>query len=149
MRRVLRFIAYVVLWNAALLSFHQAQAYQSDSWIRTVESAEPLSPPSVSVPELSTTERPSDHVSPQVPPQKARSVLEAVQKRHGEPLSGYVGGRTFRNRERKLPPGRYREYDVNPRIAGRNRGAERIVIEQRTGKAYYTGDHYVTFLPLN
>lgn len=84
-----------------------------------------------------------------VPPLKAQEILQAVQTRHGDPLPGYVGGRTFQNRERRLPPGRYREYDVNPKLPGHNRGPERIVIEQRTGKAYYTGDHYVTFLPLN
>jgi guanyl-specific ribonuclease Sa len=85
----------------------------------------------------------------QSPPLKAHEILQAVQKRHGNPLPGYVGGRIFQNRERRLPFGRYREYDVNPRIPGRNRGPERVVIEQRTGKAYYTGDHYVTFIPLN
>ncbi len=82
-------------------------------------------------------------------PLKARRLLEAIQQRHGEPLPGYVGGRVFHNRERKLPPGRYREYDVNPRLPGRDRGPERLVIEQKTGKAYYTGDHYRTFVPLN
>ncbi|MDQ6733382.1 MAG: ribonuclease N [Nitrospirota bacterium] len=85
----------------------------------------------------------------QSPPLKAQEILKAVQKRHGNPLPGYVGGRTFQNRERRLPPGRYREYDVNPKIPGRNRGPERVVIEQRTGKAYYTGDHYITFISLN
>jgi ribonuclease T1 len=79
----------------------------------------------------------------------AKEILEAIQKRHGDPLPGYVGGRTFQNRERRLPPGRYREYDVNPKIPGQTRGPERLVIEQRTGKAYYTGDHYVTFIPMN
>ena len=83
------------------------------------------------------------------PPLAAQKILKAVQTRHGDPLPGYVGGRTFQNRERRLPPGRYREYDVNPKIPGRNRGPERIVIEQRTGKAYYSGDHYVTFIPMN
>jgi ribonuclease T1 len=38
---------------------------------------------------------------------------------------------------------------VHPRVAGRDRGAERLVIEQGTGRAYYTGDHYRTFVPLN
>jgi len=85
----------------------------------------------------------------QSPPLKAQEILQAVQALQGNPLPGYVGGRLFQNRERRLPPGRYREYDVNPKRPGRNRGPERIVIEQRTGKAYYTGDHYVTFLPLN
>jgi len=46
-------------------------------------------------------------------------------------------------------PGHYREYDVNPKIRGRSRDAERIVIEQDSGRAYYTGDHYRTFIPLN
>jgi guanyl-specific ribonuclease Sa len=82
-------------------------------------------------------------------PQKAYDVLAAIQQRRGQPLPGYVGGRVFENRERRLPRGRYREYDVNPRIPGRNRGAERLVIERRTGKAYYTRDHYRTFTLLN
>lgn len=82
-------------------------------------------------------------------PQKAHDLLAQLHARQGEPLPGYVGGRTFQNRERRLPPGRYREYDVNPKIRGRSRDAERIVIEQATGKAYYSGDHYRTFTPLN
>ena len=83
------------------------------------------------------------------PPQKAYILLKQLEERGGTPLPGYVGGRDFQNRERRLPRGRYREYDVNPKIRGRGRDAERIVIEQRTGKAYYTGDHYRTFAPLN
>ena len=82
-------------------------------------------------------------------PQKARDVLAEIQKRKGEPPPGYVGGRTFGNRERRLPRGSYREYDVNPKKPGKSRGAERIVIEQRTGKAYYSRDHYETFTPLH
>lgn len=84
----------------------------------------------------------------QAAPQKARDVFAQIRARHGEPVPGYVGGREFQNREHRLPPGRYREYDVNPRIRGRSRGAERIVIEQDTGVAYYTGNHYRTFMPL-
>jgi ribonuclease T1 len=83
------------------------------------------------------------------PPQKAYDLLKQLKKRGGIPLPGYVGGRDFQNRERRLPRGSYREYDVNPKIRGRGRDAERIVIEQRTGKTYYTGDHYRTFIPLN
>ena len=83
------------------------------------------------------------------PPQKAKDLLEAIQRHEGKALPGYIGGRRFRNRERQLPPGHYREYDVNPKIRGRSRDAERIVIEQDSGRAYYTGDHYRTFMPLN
>jgi ribonuclease T1 len=82
-------------------------------------------------------------------PEKARTVLVEIQRRKGEPPPGYVGGRTFGNRERRLPRGSYREYDVNPKKPGKSRGAERIVIEQRTGKAYYSRDHYETFTPMN
>ncbi|GMV49815.1 MAG: hypothetical protein AMXMBFR67_13580 [Nitrospira sp.] len=82
-------------------------------------------------------------------PASARATLKAIEERYGEPPPGYVGGRSFQNRERKLPRGRYREYDVHPKVPGKNRGAERIVIEQRTGKAYYTHDHYNSFTPMN
>jgi ribonuclease T1 len=82
-------------------------------------------------------------------PLKAQDLLKRLQERGGVPLPGYVGGRDFQNRERRLPRGDYREYDVNPKMRGRSRDAERLVIEQRTGKAYYTGDHYRTFIPLN
>jgi ribonuclease T1 len=81
--------------------------------------------------------------------QKPKDLLEAIQQLEGNALPGYIGGGTFQNRERRLPRGHYREYDVNPKIRGRSRDAERIVIEQDTGKAYYTGDHYRTFTPLN
>ena len=83
------------------------------------------------------------------PPKKAYDLLATLQGRQGVPLPGYIGGRDFQNRERRLPRGHYREYDVNPKIRGHSRDAERIVIEQRTGKAYYTDDHYRTFTPLN
>ena len=82
-------------------------------------------------------------------PQQARDVLAEIQRRNGEPPPGHVGGRTFGNREHRLPRGTYREYDINPKIRGQSRGAERIVIERRTGKAYYSPDHYETFVPMN
>src|SRR5687767_10631971 len=82
-------------------------------------------------------------------PRKAYDLLDALQRRKGVPLSGYHGGQYFQNRERRLPRGRYREYDVNRRVPGRSRDAERLVIEQHGGKAYYTDDHYRTFIPLN
>jgi guanyl-specific ribonuclease Sa len=81
-------------------------------------------------------------------PAKAWHVLAEIRRRDGDPPPGYVGGRTFQNRERQLPPGSYREYDVEPRRSGQSRGPERIVIEERSGLAYYTGDHYVTFVPM-
>ena len=89
------------------------------------------------------------HEGAKDPLQKAKDLLEAIQQHEGKTLPGYIGGGAFQNRERRLPRGHYREYDVNPKIRGRSRGAERIVIEQDTGRAYYTGDHYRTFTPLD
>jgi ribonuclease T1 len=66
---------------------------------------------------------------------------------------GYVGGRRFGNFEKKLPKSlnglklNYKEWDVHPKIKGKNRGAERLVSDQ-TGRIYYTKDHYKTFIEL-
>jgi guanyl-specific ribonuclease Sa len=103
-----------------------------------------------SSPEAPSLERaPAAPEAVPAPLERARQVLAAIEARGGEPLDGYVGGRTFHNRERRLPPGRYREYDVHPRVPGRDRGPERLVVDQATGRAYYTGDHYRSFVPLN
>ncbi|MGB3303646.1 ribonuclease domain-containing protein [Gordonia sp. (in: high G+C Gram-positive bacteria)] len=65
---------------------------------------------------------------------------------------GTRGGDTFRNNERNLPvkdsSGRritYREWDVNPKQRGRGRDAERIVTSS-DGSAWYTKDHYKSFI---
>lgn len=82
-------------------------------------------------------------------PDKVYELLGEIQRLQGSPPPGYVGGRPFQNRERRLPRGQYREYDVNPKVPGQDRGPERLVIDQRTGKAYYTKDHYRTFINVN
>jgi len=121
-------------------------------------SYEPIVPPA-SVPSVQPTAPALHDATPRLnqqvhraakdPLQNAKDLLEAIQQHGGTALPGYIGGRVFQNRERRLPPGHYREYDVNPKIRGRSRDAERIVIEQNTGRAYYTGNHYRTFTPLN
>jgi guanyl-specific ribonuclease Sa len=83
-------------------------------------------------------------------PAYALEVLEYVQK-NGDAPPGIVGGRTFSNREKRLPktdasgaPIKYQEWDVHKKVQGKNRGAERLI----TGSdrvAYYTSDHYKTF----
>ncbi len=82
-------------------------------------------------------------------PAKVYEILGEILRLQGNPPPGYAGGRPFMNRERRLPRGRYREYDVNPAVPGQNRGPERLVIEQRSGRAYYTKDHYRSFVPVN
>ncbi|HWC01599.1 MAG TPA: ribonuclease domain-containing protein [Methylomirabilota bacterium] len=106
-------------------------------------------PPSTTV--APTPERPDAAVGRAAPValERAREVLAAIEARGGGPPAGHVGGREFHNRERLLPSGRYREYDIHPRVPGQSRGPERLVVEQTTGRAYYTGDHYRTFVPLN
>ena len=81
-------------------------------------------------------------------PEKVYDVLDKIEKNNGTPPSGYKGGKIFQNSDKKLPEGTtYKEYDVNPNIAGQNRGSERIVIGN-DGTVWYTNDHYETFLKM-
>jgi len=82
-------------------------------------------------------------------PAHALETLEYVLEYNKAP-EGYVGGRTFQNRERILPRGpsmRYQEWDVHPKSQDKNRGAERLVTCS-DGSAYYTNDHYRSFVRL-
>ena len=70
---------------------------------------------------------------------------------HDKAPDTYLGGRIFQNREKVLPgrdnSGRriiYREWDVHPKVKGKNRGPERL--ETSGLKAYYTKDHYKSFI---
>lgn len=87
-------------------------------------------------------------------PQAARETLAYVRA-HGQAPPGQVGGRRFGNYgsggEQKLPVadarGRhlsYQEWDIHPKVLGRNRGAERLVTSD-DGRAWYTADHYCSF----
>lgn len=104
-------------------------------------------PPSKETPRANT---PPAKPKPAGIPEKVLKVLEYVDK-NDKPMEGYEGGRNFGNFERRLPQTdskgkriRYREWDVNPRSPGVNRGAERMVTSS-DGHAYYTSDHYETF----
>ncbi|MFN7959407.1 MAG: ribonuclease domain-containing protein [Holophagaceae bacterium] len=84
-------------------------------------------------------------------PAHVRETLKYVRQ-HGDPPPGHVGGRVFGNYEGQLPRYNsrrkrieYREWDVRPRAEGKNRGAERLVTGN-DGRAWYTADHYRTFL---
>lgn len=60
------------------------------------------------------------------------------------------GGKTFQNREGRLPKGSrrnritYTEYDVNPYQNGQRRDAERLV-KGSDGRIWYTSNHYRSF----
>ncbi|HHW36088.1 MAG TPA: hypothetical protein GXX18_02115 [Bacillales bacterium] len=83
-------------------------------------------------------------------PQKANDVLDEIIKKNGTPPKGYKGGKPFKNSGKNggqvLPKNTtYKEYDVNPKVKGQDRGAERLVIGE-DGSAWYTNDHYKTFI---
>jgi len=91
-------------------------------------------------------------INPNVP-QKAIVVLKYI-KEHQEAPEGYVGGRTFGNYENQLPKIdasgnkiKYREWDIHPKVEGKNRGAQRVVTGS-DGRAWFTADHYNTFIEI-
>lgn len=83
-------------------------------------------------------------------PKYAYETLDHIKSHNGSPPEGYKGGGTFANDGRggsaRLPDcySPYREYDVHPKIIGQSRGSERIVVGM--GVAFYTPNHYMTFL---
>lgn len=94
------------------------------------------------------------HSLPPGVPAKVATVLQHIDTSHRAP-AGYEGGRAFHNEghggEQRLPQkdkeGKaisYQEWDVNPKVPGVNRGAERLVTGS-DGSAYFTSDHYRTF----
>jgi ribonuclease T1 len=94
-------------------------------------------------------------MDPAAVPRQVAEVLKYIDRNDQAP-DGYEGGRQFlnlaRDGEQALPRTdsqgaaiQYREWDVHRKVPGKNRGAERLV----TGSdhsAYYTPDHYQTFI---
>jgi ribonuclease T1 len=83
-------------------------------------------------------------------PAKVLKILGHIEET-GEAPEGYVGGRKFKNLEGLLPKNNannqrinYQEWDVNPKIEGKNRGKERLVTGDDKS-AYFTNDHYQSF----
>lgn len=83
-------------------------------------------------------------------PQKAILILDYIRKNNKAP-DGYVGGRHFGNYEHNLPARdaagnaiNYQEWDINKKVEGQNRGAQRLITGS-DGRAWYTADHYSTF----
>jgi ribonuclease T1 len=109
-------------------------------------------PPSVIEGEKAPADRtPPDQANDSRIPPKVYKVLAYIVKNNAAP-DGYVGGRTFQNRERRLPDRansgkkiKYQEWDVNPKKQGVNRGAERLVTGS-DNRYWYTRDHYDSFI---
>jgi guanyl-specific ribonuclease Sa len=67
------------------------------------------------------------------------------QKQNGKKLYKQ-DGKTFKNKEQKLPKdNKFTEHTVPPQGNSNNRGAERIVKDKTTGNQYHTKDHYKNF----
>jgi metalloendopeptidase OMA1, mitochondrial len=88
-------------------------------------------------------------------PRYVLQVLDYIEKNKQAP-EGYEGGREFmnlgtggdqslRNFDDSGNAIKYREWDVRRHVEGKNRGAERLVTGS-DGRAYYTSNHYQTFL---
>jgi guanyl-specific ribonuclease Sa len=139
-------------------AYYTDNYYKSFSTIRnpsrsSVQASKPKPPASGASQRNNSREKPI--VS--LPPKTAAKVMPVVDHilSHDAPPVDTVGGRDYRNlgledgevlprTDTKGKPIRYREWDVNKKVAGRNRGAERIVTGT-DGRVYYTSDHYSTF----
>jgi len=80
-------------------------------------------------------------------PQKALDTLKYIEK-NGVPPSNYKGGKIFKNTEGNLPKGNYKEYDIDAKVKGVDRGPERMTINQDTGEVWYSPDHYESFIKI-
>ncbi len=83
-------------------------------------------------------------------PAKVLETLSYIDANDAAPPN-YVGGREFKNLEKLLPKNteegnkiKYREWDVNPKVQGKNRGRERLITGNNKS-AYFSNDHYNSF----
>jgi RHS repeat-associated protein len=67
---------------------------------------------------------------------------------NGGPFPHAQDGSVFQNRNSRLPEGNYREYTVETPGAT-HRGARRIVVDEDTGRTFYTDDHYENFVQID
>lgn len=147
---------YSILWFILLLCFAGILFYALRNQNSFQDNSPGITSSKAPVPDtgvVSKKEMLTDSVPGKIP-SYVLQVLDHIQKNNSSP-KGYVGGRRFENREKLLPINdhatgkkiQYREWDVHPKHKGKNRGAERLVTGSN-GFAYYTSDHYKTFLKI-
>lgn len=119
-------------------------------WVRSREQPAPHTLPAPTEQTRGGSESGTPAPKPGQAPKAVLEVLQYVRQYHKAP-DGYVGGRTFENREKRLPVKtkegatiRYQEWDVHPKIRGQNRGTDRLITGSDKS-AYYTENHYKTF----
>jgi RHS repeat-associated protein len=76
-----------------------------------------------------------------------QNIIELVEGGKGMP-HGVKGGRPWVNDRGQLPQGDYREYDIRPRGKG-GRGTWRLIRDRKTGKWWFTDDHYDSLYGIN
>jgi len=81
-------------------------------------------------------------------PDKVFGVLAHI-RRTGRKPEGYIGNRRYHNLGAALPAdGDYREFDVDPKPLIGPRASGRLILDRKTGRVWYTDDHYETFTEL-
>jgi RHS repeat-associated protein len=82
-------------------------------------------------------------------PAKVKGILAHLRAHNWSPPKGVKGGKAFYNKQGRLPRGgSYKEFDVDVKVQGQQRASGRIVVDMNTGSAWYTPDHYDTFIPI-
>ena len=123
------------------------------TWCLRQRSGVTTTPPKTETSSGSSRSAQPTSTTPSNVPSYVLDVLRYVRE-NGKAPSGYEGGRTFENREKRLPLRatdgariRYQEWDVRAKVRSQNRGAERLVTGSNAS-AYYTKDHYRNFLQI-
>ena len=93
----------VLLWTCFVLSASSSSSGLADR--PAYADGPPEAEISAPLQGLSPPDSGSQQAIERAAPDKAYALLEALKRRNGEPLPGYAGGRTFHNRERRLPGG--------------------------------------------
>ncbi|MBT2266729.1 ribonuclease domain-containing protein [Rhodococcus erythropolis] len=155
-------VAVVALVLAVTLSSHDSDSSASSASSSSVTKSASVQPSSAQAKPGATTKaapsstaaKSTQQASSDAPARVLATLVEIDAGRWPDSANapGTKGGITFRNSEGRLPAvgaggGRvvYQEWDVNAKKNGQGRDAERIVTGN-DGSAWYTLDHYDTFV---
>ena len=149
---IMSVLVLLVVGLGSLLGFESLGGSTPDA--ATTPTSAALSPAAGSSAGAGETAGPRGIVPVPIPP-RAYDTLAEIDA-GGWPDSadapGTKGGISWQNRGGDLPKAdasgvriSYQEWDVNPKRRGQSRDAERIVTGS-DGSAWYTGDHYTSFI---
>lgn len=142
---------FIVLSGIIVLSYYLFQS-KSRNVYPPIEQYHSITADSIPTKKTQAQVDQSNSINKEIPADVLRILNHILKYQEAPP--NYVGGRIFQNREKKLNTVdgignkiTYKEWDVHPKVKGQNRGAERLI----TGSdhsAYYTLDHYQTFIKI-